>query len=439
MISSSFRDPSGRVCKDVDGTIYREVSGGYRDVLMQLLCSSLYGKLTERRWLLPFDWIGDRLIPEQVPTISYPYEWSFSMLKDAALLTLDIQLLALDCGMQLKDASAYNVQFVRGKPIFIDHLSFYPYEENKPWVAYGQFCRHFLNPLVLQSYCHPFLHHLTKDFIDGVPPGLAWGLLPLRAKLRPFVFMNVFLQALKSEPKLRIGSSIPKYKLVAVLKSLRSLVVGLKYKSGYGWKDYKKVCNYDDFSASLKACAVEDYLRQIRGKKVVDLGANVGLYSQVALDCGCSVIAVDSDPSSVELCYQSSSNGRASDDCLPLVVDLANPSPGIGWDNSERMPFTERVHGDTVLCLALIHHLAIGNNLPLGMLASFLGKLGDKLIVEWVPKEDSQVRKMLKYREDIFPNYTKEGFEEAFCEYYRILDCRWIEGTKRHVYLMEVK
>lgn len=435
-VSSSFRDPSGYVFEK-NGIIYRKVGEEYRLILQELATSGLSSKLVSDRMLLPFEWVSeDTLKPEQVPFISYPYEWSFSMLKDAALLTLRVQQLALEHNMILKDASAYNVQFVKGKPILIDHLSFYPYEEGKPWVAYRQFCKHFLAPLALTAYKgFSFIRQLQLD-MDGPKLGEMSRLLPFRAKLRPGILMHLVLNGADSRAVApRSWMKISKFKLLSLIKSLESTVRHLNWEPTRGWKDYEKECNYSDEATHKKAYIVEEYLRKAGSRVVADLGANVGLYSQVALDLGCRVIAVDSDPACVELCYKS--NG--GDDCLPLVVDLANPSPALGWESTERDSFISRLSVDTVMALALVHHLAIGNNLPLDRISTFLANISGYLVVEWVPREDSQVQKMLKFREDVFPNYTKEGFEEAFSRDFSIVDCKQIEGSLRSVYLMEVK
>lgn len=434
-ISSSFRDPGGYVYEE-DGVIYRKMSPESQSVIAKLIGSTLYGKLVGEKLLLPFTWVGDRLIPDRVPFISYPYEWSFSMLKDAALLTLDIELLSLNYDMQLKDASAYNIQFVKGRPVFIDHLSFYPYEEGKPWAAYGQFCRHFLAPLALAAYRDvSHIRRLQID-LDGLQLGSASHLLPLRASLLPGLMMHLKfhgmnprgIQPLKPS-KRRISKTI----LTGLVKSLRSVVSGLNWEPTYGWKEYEVECNYGEESTHKKAYLVEQFLSRSKAEVVADLGCNVGLYSQVASGIGCRVVAVDNDPSCVELLY------RANDgeDILPLVVDMTSPSPAIGWGNTERDSFLDRLKVDTVMCLALVHHLVIGNNTPLDRVASLLARVGRNLVIEWIPKEDSQVSRMLEYREDIFPTYNQETFEGVFSRDFSIVDCQPIEGTTRSLYLME--
>lgn len=436
IIKSSFRDPSSYVYEE-DGKIFRKISPGYEKVIRQLVGSGLCSELTEKKILLPFTWWVDSAIqPDIVPFISYPYEWSFSMLRDAALQTLRTQLIALSHGMQLKDASAYNVQFIRSHPVLIDHSSFYPYEEGKPWIAYGQFCRHFLAPLALAAYRDSdHIRRLQVD-LDGLKLGSASHLLPFRASIKPGLNIHLKWHGMDHRVVQPLAPNTRKMSKVALTSFLRNLlhtVEGLSWEPTYGWKDYVEICNYDGEAVHKKAFLVEEYLRRVRSEVVADLGCNVGLYSQVAADVGCRVIAVDNDPACIDLVYKSN-NG---DNILPLVIDITNPSPAIGWENEERDSFIDRLKVDTVMCLALVHHLAIGNNLPLDRIASFLSRICKNLIIEWIPKGDSQVHRMLKYREDIFPNYQQESFEGVFREHFSLIDIKPIEGTARSLYLME--
>ena len=430
-VSSSFRDPSGYVFRK-GGHIYREVSPSYMPILWQIAESGLQGVLTEEKMLLPFRWVGETTIkPEEVPFISYPYEWPFSMLKDAALLTLQIQKLALERDFVLKDASAYNIQFVGGRPILIDHLSFYPYKEGEPWVAYRQFCQHFLNPLVLASYRDMGLLQLLKSNVDGIPANLVNKLLPLRARFNLGLLMHVGINSLDGRPG-KIPS-LSKSRLVSLLSSLESTVRHLNWKPTKGWKDYGKECNYSTEATNSKFGIVSNFLRRTSPKVVADLGANRGEFSGLAHNLGYDVLAIDSDPACVEFCYSTT----GSRNILPLVVDLVNPSPSLGWESSERDSFLSRLKVDTAMCLALVHHLAIGNNLPLNRIAKLLSSICKELIIEWVPKEDSQVQQMLKFREDIFTDYTKESFEKEFSKYFVTIASEGIEGSLRGIYLME--
>jgi ribosomal protein L11 methylase PrmA len=377
-----------------------------------------------------------------VPIISYPYEWCFSQLKDAALATLAIQLRALEQGMALKDASAYNIQFVGGRPVMIDTLSFEQYREGEPWVAYRQFCQHFLAPLALMSRTDVRLGQLSRVYIDGVPLDLAARLLPGGTRwsfgLATHIHMHARTQRRYAD---RRGTAkrrpVTKLALTGIVKSLEGTVRGLKWRpSGTEWAEYYDATNYSSGAFRNKQGLVERFLDRVRPRTAWDLGANTGEFSRLAAQRGIPTVAFDIDPAAVEKNYLDCRE-RGEENVLPLVLDLTNPSPGIGWENEERMDLRSRGPADLVMALALVHHLAISNNLPLPKVARFFSRVGAKLIVEFVPKSDSQVRRLLSTREDIFPGYTREEFERCFGERFEILDSAPVEGSERTLYLME--
>ena len=382
----------------------------------------------------------------RVPFISYPYEWSFGALKDAALATLSIQKRALKSGMSLKDASAYNIQFVRGKPILIDTLSFETYQEGEPWVAYRQFCQHFLAPLVLMAFRDVRLGQLLRVFIDGVPLDLASKLLPGRTRWNMGLVAHIHLHATAQKryadvaiSEARAGRKMSKEALFGLIESLRSSVCKLEWKpAGTEWADYYAANNYSDAAFEHKKVLVADWLSRIDAKKVLDLGANTGIFSRCAMETGASVIAADIDPAAVEVNYRLVKENKEQD-LLPLVIDLTNPSPAIGWHNLEREAFLERGSADATLALALIHHLAISNNVPLRRLAAFFAACSEWLIIEFVPKSDLQVQKLLRSRPDIFREYTQSDFEEAFRSCFTIMESSAIRDTERWLYLMRRK
>lgn len=456
-INASFRDPSGFLFTR-DGVLYRQVNQSYRkdyDLLMQ---SGLYEKLVKGKKLIQHQEvevdpaipeIAYRVIqPERVEFISYPYEWSFSQLKDAALLTLSIQKTALEMGLSLKDASAYNIQFHRGKPVLIDSLSFEAYQEGKPWVAYRQFCQHFLAPLALMVYRDVRLSQLMRVYIDGVPLDLASELLPFRTRLNFGLLAHIHLHASAQKrysdapeqaQTQSQGRTMNKMGLLGLIDSLKGAVSTLKWEpKGTEWGDYYDATNYTRAAFDYKSELVKEYLEKIHPRQVWDLGANTGVFSRLAASNGIMTISSDIDPAAVEKNYRETREKKESR-LLPLVLDLTNPSPGIGWQNRERDSFAGRGPVDAVMALALVHHLAISNNVPLVDLAEFFASLGRWLIIEFIPKEDSQVQRLLMTREDIFPSYNKDGFEEAFRVYFNIHECRPIEGSKRILYLMEQK
>jgi hypothetical protein len=379
--------------------------------------------------------------PEPIPFVSYPYEWCFSQLRDAALTTLKIQRKALDFGMSLRDSSAYNIQFKDGRPVFIDTLSFGKYREGEPWVAYRQFCQHFLAPLVLMSYKDIRLSQLLSIHIDGLPLDLASCLLPWRTRLSFSLLSHIHLHArsqkhFADKPINVRQQRVSRYAFVGILNSLESTVKRLKWQPvGTEWADYYHDTNYSQEAFEHKKTTVAGFLDRVRPATVWDLGANVGIFSRLASDRGIPTVSFDVDTAAVEKNYLDSV-ARGETNILPLVLDLTNPSPGIGWENKERMSLKERGPADVVLALALVHHLAISNNVPFFKIAGFLSDIGHRLIVEFIPKSDSQIQRLLATRDDIFPDYTRPAFEQEFNRYFTIDDWTDIRESQRTLYLM---
>jgi len=452
-IGSSFRDPSGFVYLR-DGVLYRQVNAGARAAYGALMASGLYNHLVERGYLLPHQEADlDKaatadaykvLEPERIEFISYPYEWCFSQLKDAALLTVRIQKQALSRGMSLRDCSAYNVQFRKGKPVFIDTLSFEPCRDGEPWTAYRQFCQHFLAPLALMSHVDIRLGQLLRIYIDGIPLDLASSLLPWRSRLGLGLFTHLFLHARSQKhfagrrvarPRLKVSRQA----LFALADHLESTVERMKWTPGKSaWTDYYACTNYESEAFAHKSELVDGFLKELAPTpgRVWDLGANIGFFSRIASARGIPTLSLDMDPACVEHNYlECVRNGETS--LLPLWMDLINPSSNLGWGNEERTSWIDRGPADVALALALIHHLAIANNVPLPKLAVFFSRICRFLIVEFVPKPDSQVQLLLSTREDIFPEYTQAEFERIFSRNFTILRAVAIRKTERTLYLME--
>ncbi len=449
-LPSSFRDPSGFLFFR-DDLIYRQINILYKKNYDQLIDSGLYKTLIDAKLLIPHSEVdidevkSDKtykiIQPELVPFISYPYEWCFNQLKDAALTTLRVQKVALEFGMSLKDCSAYNIQFRKGKPVFIDTLSFEKYRQGQPWVAYRQFCQHFLAPLALMSYKDIRLNQLFRVYIDGVPLDLASSLLPFRTRFRFSLLSHIHLHArsqkhFADKPVDTTGHKMSHVGFLGLIDNLESTVKKLKWTPrGTEWADYYRCTNYSSGALEHKKQIVAQFLDKINPKSVWDLGANVGIFSRIASDKEIPTISFDIDPAAVEKNYLECIE-RNEINILPLLLNLTNPSPGIGWENQERTSLLGRGPTETVFALALIHHLAISNNLPLNKIAHLLSKICNSLIIEFIPKVDSQVQKLLSTREDIFPNYSQENFESEFREYFRIQNSVKIRESERILYLM---
>ena len=449
---ASYRDPAGFVFER-GGVLYRQINPAAREDYTALIESGLYAALAGRGDLVAHeeadvalspDGRGFRVIrPERIGFVSYPYEWCFGQLKDAALLTLRLQKTAMAHGMSLKDATAFNVAFEGGRPVLIDTLSFERLAPGAPWVAYRQFCESFLAPLALMSAVDPRLNQLLRPWLDGVPLDLARKLLPWRSRLRPGLLVHVALHATAQRrlagrtpaapgaPRRLHATAVP-----ALVDSLERTVRALAWSpGGTVWGDYYEATNYTDAAFAHKREIVEAAIDRLAPSGVWDLGANDGTFSRLASSRGIPTVAFDVDPAAVEKNYRRVVQGKESY-LLPLLLDLTNPSAASGWANRERETIAARGPADLALALALVHHLAIGHNVPLPRVAEFLGSLARALVIEFVPKDDSQVQRMLASRRDVFDGYTREAFEKAFAARFRIEQAVPVRDSKRVVYVM---
>jgi SAM-dependent methyltransferase len=448
----SYRDPSGFVFRR-DGVLYRQVNQTFADDWAAFETSGLHAALLAKGILIPdqraaLDLAAESgavavIRPEEIGFISYPFEWSFSQLKEAALLTLAAQALAGEHGMTLRDASAYNVQFLRGRPVMIDTLSFERAAPNQPWKPYRQFCEHFLAPLALMAHRDGRLGLLLRTYVDGIPLDLASELLPRGTRWSPGLAAHLHLHARAQRRHADEGrDAAPKTvtmsatRRLALLDHLRRTVEGLHLPArGTEWADYADQTSYSGVATASKESIVREMLVEVAGRRAWDVGANTGRYSAIAAEVGYEVVALDSDWAAVERHHLALRKADAQR-IMPLLADLADPSPAIGWENRERSSLLERANADVVVALALVHHLAIGRNAPLGMVAELMARLGPNLIIEFVPKGDPMVRRLLATREDIFPDYTPEGFRAAFTRLFTIRDERPVQDSTRVVFRM---
>ena len=344
--------------------------------------------------------------------------------------------------MVLKDASAFNMQFVDGKPVLIDTLSFEKLDGWTPWIAYRQFCQHFLAPLLLVALKDFRLAQLSRIFIDGVPLDLASSLLPKATRFRPGVATHIHAHAwsqrhFAKKPVQVRKRPISRAAFLGLIDSLEALIRKTEFRlKKTEWGGYYEETNYSDRAFEHKKAIIESFLDAVRPKDVWDLGANTGVFSRLASRRGIPTVAFDIDFVAVELNYRDCLANKETR-LLPLVLDLTNPSPALGWAHEERASLAARGPADAVLALALLHHLAISNNLPFEKIAAFFRTVCRSLIIEFVPKSDSQVQKLLATREDIFTGYTPARFEEAFGRWFRIRKAEKIGDSERTLYLMD--
>jgi hypothetical protein len=433
--------------------LYRQINEAARQDYERLLSSGLYEHLGQSGDVVAHEEVDAGLSPdgrafrvirpERVSFISYPYEWCFSQLKDAALLTLRLQKTAMAHGMGLKDATPYNIAFSKGRPVWIDTLSFEVPRPRSPWVAYRQFCETFLAPLALMSLVDVRLSGLLRSHIDGIPIDLASSLLPATTRLRPGLMMHVHMHAAAqrrvagrpaapgaAEPQLSPNA------LAALIDSLERTIKRLEWRAGQTeWGNYYEATNYTDAAFAHKREIVNAAIGRLNPATVWDLGANDGTFSRIASGRGIPTIAFDVDPLAVEKNYRRTVEASETS-ILPLLLDLTNPSARYGWANEERDALDDRGPADLALVLALVHHLAIAHNVPLGRVAEYLARLARALVIEFVPKDDSQVQRMLASRVDVFEDYTRDGFERSFSGWFEIEETIPVRDSSRLMYLM---
>jgi len=360
------------------------------------------------------------------------------------LLTLDILLQAIPNNYILKDSSAFNIQFLDSKPIFIDSLSFDEYIEGSPWVGYKQFCQHFLNPLLLMAKVDYRLGHNSK-FIDGIPINLTRKLLPFRSRFNINILMHVFFHDFSdnkfssiNKNEVIIKKKFLKKDLLNLILNLRDFVNSLQLKNQKTeWQNYYNEINYHSDEFKLKKNIIKSFVINFQPKKVLDIGSNIGLFSRLASSNKVDTVSADIDHNSVNASYLRIKK-KNEKNLYPIVLDISNPSSDIGWDNSERENILDRADADSVFALAVIHHLRITNNIPIQMIANFFHKATRKfLVIEFVGKNDSQVQKMLRNREDYFDDYNLHTFEKVFFQKFKLIEKISTIANKRYIYIFK--
>ena len=436
--TGSFRDRDGRVFYDgsrVCRALSPYAAGQWRAVSVKRFFKRLaagqkiVGTTESSSEVLPEGKWEMVLEHERIPFVSYPYEWTFSMLRDAALLHLEILLDALEDGFTLKDASPYNVQWVGSRPVFIDISSFEVLEAGSPWTGYRQFCEMFLYPLLLQSYRDIPFQPWLRGSIDGIPADVCSQMLSARDYFRSGVLKDVVIHA-RLQNSLGDSPANAKRNLEQAgfsselirhnLRRLHKIVSGLEWRrTSSTWARYASTHSYSGSDQEAKENFVAAFTSSRAPNTVWDLGCNTGSYSRIAARENAYVLAIDADSLAVDLLYRALREEK-SDRILPLTMNLTDPSPAMGWLLAERKPMRERGRPDLVLALALIHHLVIGANVPLPDVVAWMASLGGDLIIEFVSRDDAMVGKLLRNKRDNYVDYSRENLESALSAYFTI-------------------
>jgi len=454
----SFRDPESRVFY-ADGQVFRSLSKEGLEDFEALAASGLLDDARIVRTERADDAAGlEQLLAretaavlrhELIPFVSYPYEWTFSMLKDAALVQLDLLLAALDHELVLKDSSPYNVQWRGARPVFVDVGSFERLREGEPWVGYRQFCMLYLYPLLLQSAKGVPFHAWLRGSIDGIAPAQMRGLSSFRDRLRRGWFTNVFLHARLEQRYGDRGGEVKrdvkragfnKQILLANVRKMKKLVERLEWSPPEGvWVAYGERNSYTDDDARRKDEFVRDVSSSRHWPLVWDIGCNNGRYSRIAAEGAKTVVAVDADQGPVELLYRELRD-QGDEQILPLTMNLADPSPGLGWRGLERKAMPERGKPDLVLALALVHHVAISANVPVKEFVDWLASLGCSLVIEFPTREDPMVEKLLAPKRDgLHPDYELGFFERCLGEAFEVERSERLESGTRVLYFARPK
>jgi len=449
---ASFKDPAGRVFHH-QGGIYRTLTDRAHRDFQAAADAGLIGALVRDQLLVPTEAIASSAIgvsaadasafvlaQPRLPLVTYPYEWSFEMLRDAALVTLRVIDRALDAGFMLKDATSFNILFDGNVPKLVDAPSIEPYKDGELWAGYGQFCRCFLFPLLLAAYRDIDLQTILRGTLGEVPAREAARHFRLPDYRRPGVMKDVMLQARLDRSFERSGATIksatsghqyPKALLVANVRRLMKLIGQLRAPTPSGeWSSYDKLHSYTDEDRAAKSGFVDRVLSGRRFGRVVDLGCNTGEYTQIAMRAGAPVIALDLDSGAIDRLYRSLT---APAPLSPVVASLLNPTPAMGWGLRERSSLLDRIGSGGFLALALIHHLRITGGVPLESIITQLFAIAPEGIVEWVDKDDDMVKAMLSLRPDVYDDYTWPTFEAILRERGDIIAVQPTHGGRRRL------
>jgi ribosomal protein L11 methylase PrmA len=448
----SFKDPAARIVVKND-KVYRLIYQRGEEQLQLLRNNELISKKIKDKDLISFRILNNEEVKDldindnfsniiehpKINYISYPYEWSFNQLKKAALFYLDFHLDLLKDDISLKDSSAFNVQFLGSKCIFIDLFSIEKFNSNKFWPGYSQFCEQFLNPLILQSKTGMDFNLLYKSEINGIPTSLTSRLLPLRKKITSrHTFINIFLldliQKFTKNKKIKLKNKkiyFNKEYFTGRLKSIKKFIDTLNYnEQNTTWSNYSQENFYSKEEENEKVQYVNNNLPKLNIEFVCDLGCNEGKFSEIACNHGAKyVVGFDNDHDVLNKSFLLSENKNL--DFLPLYMDLTNPSSDSGWFQNERLGMLKRFNFDTVICLAFIHHLVIGKNIPLDSVLDLIFSISQKGIIEFVPKKDMAIKTMLQIKDDIYDDYTEKNFLEIISKKAKIIDKKIISKSGR--------
>lgn len=453
--NGSFRDNRGHVYT-YDDKVFRSITKYGKEQYLNLKNHNILNESIENNFLIESEEIDKNLYDiknqniefllehKKIPFITYPYEWSFNQLKDAAVHHLKFQIFLLKKNFILRDSSAYNIQFIGSKPIFIDLLSIDGYKENQLWTGYGQFCRQFLNPLILESKLNINFNEFYKGSFEGISSNDLSKMLSYRNFLSLNTFSHIYLHG-KSEILKNIkkkqniekinNKGISKRAYLAILNQLKNWIenLNLNNKNSTIWEKYADNNSYLDNEKNIKAEVIDTFCKKHKPLKIIDLGCNTGDYSKIALKSGAKyAIGYDFDHKAIDSAYLRAKKEELK--FLTLYLDASNPSSSIGWNEQERPGFKIRNKVDAVLALAFKHHLVIGKNIIMSECIDWITSIANVGLIEFVPKNDPTVLEMLRYREDIFNEYSEDVFVNCLEKRARIINVTKVNSSGRKIF-----
>lgn len=380
-----------------------------------------------------------------IPFISYPYEWTFSMLKDAAQLQLKLTRETLADGIGLKDATPYNVQFIGSRPQFIDAGSFEKRRKGDPWYGYRQFCEMYLYPLMMQGYLGVGFQQFLRGSVNGISPDTMRKLLPASIR-RPrkgrltHVVLHAAAQNRFADSDNNMKSDAAKAGMNAqVLDATLRKLQGIVKKISLGdkkstWSEYSERGHYIESSLDEKQKFVRDAVASAPRRQVWDIGCNDGVFSRIAAAHSDYVVAMDADPLVVDRLYNTL-KAEKNEQILPLYVDLTDSGGGVGWRGQERPGVFDRGRPDIVMALAVIHHMAITFHVPLASQLDMFRDLTPELIIEMPHADDPMVRKLLTNKRDgIHDDFTLEEFERLLNERFTVKSKMLLSSGTRTIF-----
>lgn len=445
----SYRDRHGFVTVTTD-EVCRYVNYSYSDIYDHLMQSGLYGLLVEKGYLVQHEecTVDERnktgyyrvLIPEKIPFISYPSEWCADQWRTVLQTFLEINNLAIEHGMILKDATPYNFTFYNGRCLFFDTLSFSKYENGQPWLAYRQFCESMLGPFALMCFNDPDWARLLNTSTEGWSLSFISKNLSFKSWFNMTLLVHIHWHSKYSntavQKSFNNNTGFDKQKLTVLWNMLHRSVSMWKIRKGSGtWLSY-----YDEGLVSSdyindKKLKIKKWLSALLPECMIDLGANNGLFSLMGCLYAKRVIAVELDHDCINQLFQSAREKQITN-LVTILADLTQPTPGVGWENKEKESLLKRLKGDMLLAVAVIHHLCISKNVPLPLVAQLFADISTRYaIVEFVPKTDEKVRLLLQNREDVFDDYTEPAFTEAFNCYFNLLEVYECGSSGRKLFL----